>query len=113
MFPFGTIGGYSSLNAHFYFIVTTSPSIGMRLKLGMTSNVTFFSINIYSIIFSDEGLRSYRFHYCHSRYHCSFIAFRFSRWALACCFIESSRDTFIVDAFWPNQFVASFNSQRR
>jgi hypothetical protein len=38
VFPFGTIGGLSSLNAHFYFTVNTSPSIDLRLKLEMASS---------------------------------------------------------------------------
>ena len=51
------------------------------------------------MIFSDEGLRTHRFNYCYSIRRCSFIAFRFSRWALACCYTESNRDTVIVGAF--------------
>jgi hypothetical protein len=75
--------------------MSTSPSIGLHLKLGMASSVTLFSINTYAMLFSDERLRTYRCNYCYSRYRCSFIAFRFSRWALA-CYTESNRDTNIV-----------------
>jgi hypothetical protein len=76
--------------------MSTSPSIGLHLKLGMASSVTLFSINTYAMLFSDERLRTYRCNYCYSRYRCSFTTVRASCWALACNNAESNTDTIIV-----------------